>query len=66
MKDPKGQGNSREIREKDIKGKVLMEFSNLSFYFCERVQRRALIQVRLEAFEEDLRLGVIQTQFLNA
>ena len=41
-------------------------FSQLSFHFCERVRRRALIQVRLEAFEEDLRLGVIQTQFLNA
>ena len=43
-----------------------MEFSNLSFYFCERVQRRALIQVSLEAFEEDLSLDeVIQTQILN-
>ena len=41
--------------------------SHLSFYFCERVQRRALIQVRLEAFAEDLSLDeVIQTQILNA
>ena len=42
-------------------------FSHLSFYFCERVQRRALIQARLEAFAEDLSLDeVIQTQILNA
>ena len=27
--------------------------SHLSFYFCERIQRRALIQVRLEAFQAD-------------
>ena len=41
--------------------------SHLSFYFCERIQRRALIQVRLEAFAEDLSLDeVIQTQILNA
>ena len=41
-------------------------FSHLSFYFCERVQRRALIQVRLEAFEADLSLDeVIQTEILN-
>ena len=40
--------------------------SHLSFYFCERIQRRALIQVGLEAFEEDLSLDeVIQTQILN-
>ena len=43
-----------------------MDLSHLGFYFCERVQRRALIQVRLEAFEEDLSLDeVIQTQILN-
>ena len=44
-----------------------MDFSHLSFYFCERVQRRALIQVRFGAFEEDRSLDeVIQTQILNA
>ena len=41
-------------------------FSQLSFHFCERVRRRALIQVRLEAFQADLSLDeVIQTQTPN-
>ena len=61
---------SRLFKHGENEDKSLQLFffpSHLSFYFCERIQRRALIQVRLEAFEEDLSLDeVIQTQILNA